>query len=161
MKALAWLRGKPLAIIAMVALPLAGFLIVMGHINADKESLIMGYSCLAIAVWNIAVCISLYFTVRKLLFADFAKYAQDGKINYCFERTGDTLKIIRRNDGFAFTFNKSDIKKTGKTKIIVVLFLKDKRIVTLPHREDILQLLNEPMSEENYEESNHDQRPLL
>ena len=148
-KALVWLRGKILAIIAMIALPLAIFLIVMGHISADRDGLIMGYSCLAIAVWDITVCTMLYFTVRKLLFREFSKYAQDGKIDYSFERTGDTFKIIRHNDGHTFTFAKSDIKKTGKTKIIIALFLKDKRIVILPMREDVFQLLNAPTNEES------------
>lgn len=148
-KALAWLRGKILAIIAMIALPLAIFLIVMGHISADRDGLIMGYSCLAIAVWDTAVCTMLYFTVKKLLLADFAKYAQDGKIDYSFERTGDAFKIIRHNDGYTFTFDKSDIKKTSKTKMIIALFLMDKRIVVLPMREDVFQLLNAPTNEES------------
>ena len=147
-KALAWIRGKTLAIIAMVALPLAIFLIVMGHISADKDGLIMGYSCLAIAVWDTAVCTMLYFTVKKFLCADFAKYAQDGKIDYSFARTGDSFKIVRHNDGYAFTFDKSDIKKTGKTKMVIALFLRDKRIVVLPMREDVSRLLNAPVDEE-------------
>ena len=147
-KALAWLRGKILAIIAMIALPLAIFLIVMGYISADKDGLIMGYSCLVIVIWDTTVCTMLYFTVRKLLFREFSKYAQDGKIDYSFERTGDTFKIIRRIDGYVFTFDKTDIKKMGKTKIIIALFLMDKRIVVLPMREDVLQLLNAPVDEE-------------
>ena len=150
-KALTWLRSKTLAIIAMVSLPLAIFLIVMGHVSADKDGLIGGYSFLAIAVWDIAVCLSAYFIIRKLLFADFAKYAQDGKIDYSFERTGDTFKIIRRNDGYAFIFDKTDIKKIGKTKVIIAVFLKDKRIAILPMREDILQLLKATVVEENTE----------
>ena len=144
---LTWSRGKPCVIISAIAFPIALFLIVMGHISWDKEGLIMGYSALALAVVFLALYIALFLSLKKLMYADFLKYVKDGRIEYALERTGNTFKLIRRADEYVFRFDKSDIQKMDARKTIIVLYLKDKRIVTLPTREDIIELLNAPLGE--------------
>lgn len=146
-KELTWSRGKPCVIISAIAFPIAVFLTVMGHISGDKEGLIMGYSALALAVVFLALYIALFFSLKKLMCADFSKCVKDGKVDYALERVGDTFKLVRRADEYEFRFDKLGVQKMDVRKTIIVLYLKDKRIVTLPTREDIIELLNAPLGE--------------
>ena len=147
LKELTWSRGKPCVIISAIAFPIAVFLIVMGHISGDNEGLIMGYSALALAVVFFALYIALFFSLKRLMYADFSKCVKDGKVDYVLERMGDAFKLVRCADEYVFRFGRADIQKIDARKTIIVLYLKDKRIVTLPTREDIIELLNAPLSE--------------
>ncbi len=141
-KELTLAKITPLLIIGALTLALAVYFLIVGHGFSKPEALKMGYGWLAIALLCTALCLAFWLTYRKIILQSFQKYAVDGKLDFTLEGNGESFRVTRLADNFVFSFQKSDIKRMHTLKTLILIQLNDKRLLMLPRRADVAELLD-------------------
>ena len=141
-KELAWMQGQPLVCIGMGAVPLAVYFLFVGYLEQVQEALLLGWSAIVLSVVCFSIYCIRYFSYKKALTENFAKYAVEDKIEWCAERIdGETLSFTRINDGTTFRVGQSEIKAVRRLKTIFVIVLKNKNVIDLPICADTDELI--------------------
>ena len=115
----------------------------IGFAAGVNEMVTTGLQTLTLVGVLLAIYITVYVKTKKAVTLNFDKLAEDGKIDFTLEKIDDvTLEFTRLADGQTISVNILDIKSIKRLKTINVIVLKNKKMIDLPKRPDIDEMIN-------------------
>ena len=140
---LAWMNGRFFIFFAIFVLPVSAYFLVIGFLAGVNEMVTTGLQTLTLFGVLIAVYITVYVKTKKAVTMNFDKLAENDKIDFTLEKVDDsTLQFTRLTDGEVITVNILDIKSIKRLKTITVIVLKNKKMIDLPKRSDIDEMIS-------------------
>ena len=140
---LAWMNGRFFIFFAIFVLPVSAYFLVIGFLAGVNEMVTTGLQTLTLFGVLIAVYITVYVKTKKAVTQNFNKLAENDKIDFTLEKVDDsTLQFTRLTDGEVITVNILDIKSIKRLKTITVIVLKNKKMIDLPKRSDIDEMIS-------------------
>ena len=140
---LAWMNGRFFIFFAICVLPVSAYFLVIGFLAGVNEMVTTGLQTLTLFGVLIAVYITVYVKTKKAVTMNFDKLAENDKIDFTLEKVDDsTLQFTRLTDGEVITVNILDIKSIKRLKTITVIVLKNKKMIDLPKRSDIDEIIS-------------------
>ena len=140
---LAWMNGRFFIFFAIFVLPVSAYFLVIGFLAGVNEMVTTGLQVFTLFVVLIAVYITVYVKTKKAVTMNFDKLAENDKIDFTLEKVDDsTLQFTRLTDGEVITVNILDIKSIKRLKTITVILLKNKKMIDLPKRSDIDEMIS-------------------
>lgn len=137
-----WMNGRLFIWIAACAFPVSAYFFLVGIATASPDALKCGWQTITLVVVLLAIYLILYFKMRKAVTLNFSRNAVDDKIDFTIEKIDEeTLEFTRLTDEESFQITRADIKRIRQMKTISIITLKDGRIIDLPIRQDIDDLI--------------------
>ena len=142
-KELSWMNGRLFVWFAICVLPFSAYFFIAGILDNASEAITMGFQTLTMAAVLLAVYITIYVKTQKAVTLNFDKLAEENKIDFTLEKVDDcTLQFTRLTDGETMLVNILDIKSIKRLKTINVIILKNKKMIDLPKRPDIDEMIS-------------------
>ena len=139
---LTWMHARIFAILPIFILPVSLYYFVIGTAVNSPEAVGLGGQLLTLAVVCIAIYLIVYNKTKKAVMANFDEYEMDGKIDFTIEKIDEnTLTFTRLTDEESFQVSKNDIKTIKRLKHTSVIVLNSKRMIDIPKRVDIDELI--------------------
>ena len=140
---LAWMNGRLFIFLAACVLPISGCLFLVGILNNATQAVMMGFQTLTVVAVLLAVYVTVYVKTKKAVNVNFDKLAQEDRIDFTLEKVDEyTLAFTRLTDGETISVNILDIKSIKRLKTINVIVLKNKKMIDLPRRPDIDEMIS-------------------
>lgn len=141
-KDLAWANGRYLVVFAALVFPFALYHLLVGYVAQQGNALKLGIQLTTLTVVLLAIYLILYYKLNKAVKANFENYAEEDRIDFTLENFDEnTLLFTRLTDEETFEVRRIDVKRIKHMKTIHVIFLRNKKTIDLPRREDIDEIL--------------------